>query len=82
MQLIGDQAHGYDMAPHHIRDLHVRDAYEGDAVIKNPVIPVEARNRRRRSTEDIAARGSESNEAAENSLCGRPNAKKSGQTST
>ena len=43
MLLIGDRVHEYDMARHHIRNLHARDAYEGDAVIPNPVIPVQAK---------------------------------------
>ena len=68
MLIIEDQVQGCDMARHHIRDLHARDAYEGDAAIPNPVIPVEARNRRPRLTEDIAGRGSQSHEAGENSL--------------
>ena len=74
MVLIGDQVQGYDMTRHHIKLLHAQDAYDVDDVVTpNPVIPVEAGNRRPRSTEDIVARVSDSHEAdidkRESSFC-------------
>ena len=39
------------------------------AVIPNPIIPIQAGSKRRRSTEDVTARRIESNETGVNSLC-------------
>ena len=69
MILIGDQLHGYDMARHPLSDLRPGDYYTGDAVIRNLIIPIQAGNRRRRSTEDITARRIESNDTGEDLLC-------------